>query len=229
MDGVIVRMKAMQHFYFDHNATTPVSPEVLEAMVSCLGQVYGNASSIHHFGQMAKQRLETARRQSAALIGCDAREIVFMSGGTEADNLAIFGMCAALRPPGGACDHQRDRASGSAAAVRADGARGRRGDACAAWVRWSCGSGDVRPRVAAGNCAGIGHACQQRTRVRCSRSRRSRRLRARPASAYMRMACRRSVRFRSTWKSWAWICIASAGTRFTRPKGVGALYVRQGT
>ena len=85
-------MKEMQRFYFDYNATTPVSPEVLETMVSCLGQVYGNASSIHHFGQMAKQRLETARRQTAALAGCHPREIVFLSGGTEADNLALFGV-----------------------------------------------------------------------------------------------------------------------------------------
>jgi cysteine desulfurase len=94
-------MKEMQRFYFDYNATTPVSPEVLETMVSCLGQVYGNASSIHHFGQMAKQRLETARRQTAALIGCQPREIVFLSGGTEADNLALFGTVrrVAGRPP----------------------------------------------------------------------------------------------------------------------------------
>ncbi|HUE23234.1 MAG TPA: cysteine desulfurase family protein [Bryobacteraceae bacterium] len=82
----------MQRFYFDHNATTPVSPEVLEIAVECLGQVYGNASSIHHFGQVAKQRLEMARRQIAAAIGCQQREIVFLSGGTEADNLALFGI-----------------------------------------------------------------------------------------------------------------------------------------
>ena len=81
----------MQRFYFDHNATTPLSPEVLETAVACLGQVYGNASSIHHFGQAAKQRLESARRQIAALIGCQPREIVFVSGGTEADNLALLG------------------------------------------------------------------------------------------------------------------------------------------
>ena len=81
----------MQRFYFDHNATTPVAPEVLETMVPCLGQVYGNASSIHHFGQSAKQRLEAARRQVAALIDANPREIVFTSGGTEADNLAILG------------------------------------------------------------------------------------------------------------------------------------------
>jgi len=81
----------VQHFYFDHNATTPVAPEVLETVVSCLGQVYGNASSIHHFGQAAKQRLEAARRQIAALIHASPAEIVFTSGGTEADNLAILG------------------------------------------------------------------------------------------------------------------------------------------
>jgi cysteine desulfurase len=81
----------VQHSYFDHNATTPVAPEVLETLVACLGQVYGNASSIHHFGQAAKQRLEAARRQVAALIHADAAEVVFTSGGTEADNLAVLG------------------------------------------------------------------------------------------------------------------------------------------
>ena len=89
----------MQHFYFDHNATTPVAPEVLETVVSCLGQVYGNASSIHHFGQTAKQHLETARRQLAALIHADAREIVFTSGGTEADNMAILGVVRGAEGP----------------------------------------------------------------------------------------------------------------------------------
>jgi len=85
----------VQHFYFDHNATTPVAPEVLETVVSCLGQVYGNASSIHHFGQGAKQRLEAARHQLAALINASAAEIVFTSGGTEANNLAILGLARA--------------------------------------------------------------------------------------------------------------------------------------
>src|ERR1044072_6054866 len=84
-------MKSVQRYYFDHNATTPLAPEVLETVVSCLGQVYGNASSIHHFGQAAKQKLEAARRQVAALIHATPAEIVFTSGGTEADNLAIFG------------------------------------------------------------------------------------------------------------------------------------------
>jgi cysteine desulfurase len=82
----------VQHYYFDHNATTPVAPEVLRSLSEAMAEVYGNASSIHHFGQAAKQRLEAARREVSRLIGCDPREIVFTSGGTEADNLAIFGV-----------------------------------------------------------------------------------------------------------------------------------------
>ena len=92
----------MQHSYFDHNATTPVAPEVLETLVSCLDQVYGNASSIHHFGQEAKRRLEAARRQVAALIHADASEVVFTCGGTEADNLAVLG---AVRAAAGVAKH----------------------------------------------------------------------------------------------------------------------------
>jgi cysteine desulfurase len=82
----------MQHFYFDHNATAPVAPEVLRDLTATLVEVCGNASSIHHYGQAAKQRLEGARREIAARIGGDEREIVFTSGGTESDNLAIFGI-----------------------------------------------------------------------------------------------------------------------------------------
>jgi len=85
----------VQRFYFDHNATTPLAPEVLETVVSCLGQVYGNASSIHYFGQAAKQRLEQARRELAALIHANPAELVFTSGGTEADNLAVLGVLRA--------------------------------------------------------------------------------------------------------------------------------------
>ncbi|MGO9232535.1 MAG: cysteine desulfurase family protein [Bryobacteraceae bacterium] len=89
----------MPHSYFDHNATTPVAPEVMEALVACLDQVYGNASSIHQFGQAAKRRLEAARRQVAALIHADAAEVVFTCGGTEADNLAVLGAVRAGRYP----------------------------------------------------------------------------------------------------------------------------------
>ncbi len=92
----------MPHFYFDHNATTPVSPAVLASMNECLAEVYGNASSIHHFGQAAKQRLETARRQVAAVLHCQPKEVVFTSGGTESDNLAILG---SVRHSGRAAKH----------------------------------------------------------------------------------------------------------------------------
>jgi cysteine desulfurase len=82
----------MNRYYFDHNATTPVSPEVFEAMAPLLREDFGNASSIHYYGQRAKQHLEAARRQMAELIHAQAAEIVFLSGGTEADNLALFGV-----------------------------------------------------------------------------------------------------------------------------------------
>jgi cysteine desulfurase len=81
----------VQRFYFDHNATTPVSPAVLEVLVPALHEVYGNASSIHQHGQVAKLRLEMARRQVGQLLACHAKDLVFLSGGTEADNLAILG------------------------------------------------------------------------------------------------------------------------------------------
>jgi cysteine desulfurase len=82
----------VQRHYFDHNATTPVSPEVLEAMLPVMTEVFGNPSSIHHYGQAARARLDHARRQVAALLHCSDNEIVFTSGGTESDNLAILGI-----------------------------------------------------------------------------------------------------------------------------------------
>lgn len=82
----------MQRYYFDHNATTPVSPDVLEAILPLMTEVYGNASSVHYFGQAARKKLDDAHRHVAALLGAAPEEIVFTSGGTEADNLAIFGM-----------------------------------------------------------------------------------------------------------------------------------------
>jgi cysteine desulfurase len=82
----------VQYFYFDHNATTSIAPEVATAYTAALEDAYGNASSVHHFGQVAKQKLENARRAVAASIGAGPKEIVFVSGGTEADNLAIRGI-----------------------------------------------------------------------------------------------------------------------------------------
>jgi cysteine desulfurase len=81
----------MQRVYLDNNATTPVLPEVLEAMRPYFGEHFGNASSIHHHGQETRAAVERARESVAALLDSRASEIVFTSGGTEADNLAIFG------------------------------------------------------------------------------------------------------------------------------------------
>jgi len=87
--------KLMRRTYFDNNATTPVMPEVFEAMRPYFGEHAGNASSIHHYGQETRAAVEQARESVAALIGCRAPEIVLTSGGTEADNLAIFGIVKA--------------------------------------------------------------------------------------------------------------------------------------
>ena len=82
----------MRRVYLDSNATTPVLPEVFEAMRPYYFEQFGNASSIHHHGQHARAAVERARESVARLLGCRAAEIVFTSGGTEADNLALFGL-----------------------------------------------------------------------------------------------------------------------------------------
>ena len=82
----------MQRVYLDNNATTPVLPEVFEAMRPYFGENFGNASSIHHHGQETRAAVEDARESVAALLGCSASEVVFTSGGTESDNLAIAGL-----------------------------------------------------------------------------------------------------------------------------------------
>jgi cysteine desulfurase len=82
----------MNRVYLDFNATTPVEPEVLDAMLPYFSAEFGNAASIHTPGQKARAAVETAREQVAALIGARPQEIVFTSGGTESDNHAIFGI-----------------------------------------------------------------------------------------------------------------------------------------
>jgi cysteine desulfurase len=82
----------MRRVYLDNNATTPVLPEVFEAMRPYFAEHFGNASSIHHHGQETRAAVERARESVAELLGCRASEIVFTSGGTEGDNLAISGL-----------------------------------------------------------------------------------------------------------------------------------------
>ena len=87
----------MQTIYLDHNATTPLRPEVLEAMLPYLSAHFGNPSSVHWAGRRAKQGLEEAREQVAALINARPSEVVFTSGGTESNNLALRGALWAAR------------------------------------------------------------------------------------------------------------------------------------
>jgi cysteine desulfurase len=84
----------MNRIYLDYNATTPVDPAVLDAMLPYFSNDFGNASSIHTFGQRARAAVETAREHVAALLNARPQEIVFTSGGTESDNHAIFGVIA---------------------------------------------------------------------------------------------------------------------------------------
>src|SRR5579862_5543428 len=86
------KIKGMRRVYLDNNATTPVLPEVLEAMRPYFGEHFGNASSIHHHGQETRAAVERARESVASLLGCRPAEVVFTSGGTEGDNLAIAGL-----------------------------------------------------------------------------------------------------------------------------------------
>src|SRR2546423_14865359 len=85
----------MNRVYLDFNATTPVEPAVLDAMLPYFSAEFANAASIHTPGQRARAAVETAREQVAALIGARPQEIIFTSGGTESDNHAIFGVVGA--------------------------------------------------------------------------------------------------------------------------------------
>ena len=86
--------------YFDHSATTPLDPRVLEAMLPFLGGGFGNPSSLHREGRAARTAVDTARAQVAALIGAEPEEIIFTASGTEADNLALIGAIRASGKPG---------------------------------------------------------------------------------------------------------------------------------
>lgn len=93
--GYQTEMSTTRRIYLDHSATTPVDPRVAAAMGRALTENYGNPSSVHGFGQQARAAVDRARREVATLIGAKPNEIVFTSGGTEANNLAIRGLCQA--------------------------------------------------------------------------------------------------------------------------------------
>jgi cysteine desulfurase len=90
----------MKTIYFDYNATTPLDGQVREAMLPFLGEIYGNPSSVHHIGRRARAILDDARDRVSKVWGCKPSEVIFTSGGSEANNLAIFGTARALRAKG---------------------------------------------------------------------------------------------------------------------------------
>jgi cysteine desulfurase len=94
--GAGTNFMAIRRVYLDNSATTPVDPRVAAAMSRAVVETFGNASSVHGFGQQARAAIDRARREVAGLIGAKQNEIVFTSGGTEANNLAIRGLCEAV-------------------------------------------------------------------------------------------------------------------------------------
>ena len=90
----------MRTVYFDYNATTPLDPQVREAMLPFLGEVWGNPSSVHHVGRRARALLDDSRDRAAKVLGCKPSEVIFTSGGTESANLAIFGTARRLKSKG---------------------------------------------------------------------------------------------------------------------------------
>src|SRR5271163_4728244 len=86
--------------YFDYNATTTLDPAVCDAMFPFLGEVWGNPSSVHHVGRKARALLDDARDRTAKFLGAKPSEIIFTSGGTESNNLAILGTARLLKSKG---------------------------------------------------------------------------------------------------------------------------------
>ena len=91
---------ALQTVYFDYNATTPLDPQVREAMLPFLGEVWGNPSSVHHVGRQAAGPPGRRRERAAKVLGTKPSEVVFTAGGTESANLAILGTARLLSPKG---------------------------------------------------------------------------------------------------------------------------------
>ena len=217
----------MSRIYLDHNASTAVRPEVLEAMLPYFTQHFGNASSAHAYGQEAKGGLEEARAQVAALLNATPGEIVFTSGGTEADNLGVIGGARALPFKGrhvivSAIEHDAVRHAADAleregftiTRVAPDGSGVVRAEAIASAIRPDTALVSV---MAANNETGvvqpvaeIGAVCEAR------------------GVAFHVDAVQAAGKIPIDVQAWRATMATIAGHKFYAPKGVGALYVKRG-
>jgi len=217
----------MSRVYLDYNATTPVRPEVLEAMLPYFGEQYGNASSVHAFGQDAKGAMEEARAQVAKFLNATPGEIVFTGSGTESDNMGVLGAARMLAPKGrhvivSAIEHEAVR--GAADALEAEGFAVTRVPASSAGiVDPATVEQALRPDtilvsiMAANNETGV---IQRTTEIGA--------ICAARGIAYHVDAVQAAGKIPIDVQAWQATLATITGHKFYGPKGAGALYVKRG-